>query len=863
MPSLVRWPTPQPPLLVGPTAQIVKPPPPIPDPVVGGTEITTAAEDWTGSDGAAWDAGRWATANGGTIDIQSNEGRMVSPSSPFASNDARALTGALTDYEILVRFRYTQLPNADLWVIIRGDTSAATYANGYMLAINQGGAGDQMLYKRVATANTLLGSVNTLTLVADTWYWVRLRAEGTTISAKLWQRGTTEPAGWGFQATSQTDVASGVPRFRPGSDGTPTACDVRLDHFRVGSLALAHAQTITDPVGITDDHARDLTRTITDPVGVTDAVVPAPRQISGLRLWLDNPDTLGLADGAAASAWTDISGLANNGGQATGTKQPVYRASASLPAAINGRGAFQFDGADDNFSITNADFLAATNAASGITVLAVAYSTSPDINNHDFLGIGITGTTHRFLAGVRGNPQKWALAGRRLDGDTLTALLGLTTVTAGWRLVAVTVDWANSDAFVYLNQTLDNSTTTFLADGTTSATNAGSAAVGSGCNGTLEFWHGYLAEVLVYDRALTATERQQVSDYLEVKYALGAGGTSHAQTITDPIGLVDSAAQQTDSARPLTDSLLLADAGASRDFTTVATDPLGITDTTAQDASGTLARTITDPLGLTDAASWIVTAAQTITDPVELRDIGIGSDIAHTLTDPVGLADAATQQISGTGTATFNDPLGITDPIAPAATYTRAVTDPVGVTDSHTRDLTRALTDPVGITDAVSRVQPVAQTIIDPVGILDSQAVDAAGQLSRTITDPVGIGDPRTVEQTTSRAYTDPIGSTDAATRLLAAAPEITDPLGLADPATQTSATQRATTDPVGLADSRLVDQTGPSDRTLTDPVGITDTVTYLVVDVTPRWVEHTATASGAVELVGVASGIVEGTSSL
>jgi hypothetical protein len=36
--------------------------------------------------------------------------------------------------------------------------------------------------------------------------------------------------------------------------------------------------------------------------------------------------------------------------------------------------------------------------------------------------------------------------------------------------------------------------------------------------GTDQFWWGDIAEVVIYDRALTTTERQQVEAYLKAKY---------------------------------------------------------------------------------------------------------------------------------------------------------------------------------------------------------------------------------------------------------------------------------------------------------------------------------------------------------
>lgn len=74
--------------------------------------------------------------------------------------------------------------------------------------------------------------------------------------------------------------------------------------------------------------------------------------------------TLGLADGAAVTSWTDSSGAGLTATQATGTKQPAYRAA---PTGFNGQPAVQFTGASSQFLAT-----AAFTATGTWTMYAVA-----------------------------------------------------------------------------------------------------------------------------------------------------------------------------------------------------------------------------------------------------------------------------------------------------------------------------------------------------------------------------------------------------------------------------------------------------------------------------------------------------------
>lgn len=82
------------------------------------------------------------------------------------------------------------------------------------------------------------------------------------------------------------------------------------------------------------------------PAAAARAVAFTPQSLSPL-IWLDATQ-LGLSDGASVSSFTDLSGNGNHFIQATGSKQPVFRATG-----INGRGAVEGDGVDDTLALAS------------------------------------------------------------------------------------------------------------------------------------------------------------------------------------------------------------------------------------------------------------------------------------------------------------------------------------------------------------------------------------------------------------------------------------------------------------------------------------------------------------------------------
>jgi methionine-rich copper-binding protein CopC len=220
--------------------------------------------------------------------------------------------------------------------------------------------------------------------------------------------------------------------------------------------------------------------------GITDTttwnfttITPPPAGVTGLALWLDASQLTGLSDGATLNTWNEMSGLGNHATRTAGA--PTYETNE-----LNGKPVVRFPvGNGASFS-----FPRMTNIRTVFWVL-----TQQNPNESKFL-LGDT-TDYHFHRGTVTPSKIWHstfTSSRIKDGTTSLnglAVNGTTTnLPVGWNLLSVTTtDVVNAS--------------TLSADRT---------------NG--RSWEGDIAEVLVYNRALSAVEVEQIGSYLTAKYGL-------------------------------------------------------------------------------------------------------------------------------------------------------------------------------------------------------------------------------------------------------------------------------------------------------------------------------------------------------
>ena len=222
-----------------------------------------------------------------------------------------------------------------------------------------------------------------------------------------------------------------------------------------------------------------------------------PPSIPNLALWLDASQITGLPDGTAVSQWSDASGQGHHAIQLLLQNRPIYRS-----AALNGRPVVRFDGSNDFLGLTG-------TIVSGSQARTVFFVARPDtvgnkgivdLGNGKTLGAGFL-VTPEYGVRVNGGSRLWLPS-----APTQAAQIGVVQF-AGTNTAGISL---------WINGTLRSATSTIAAPVQTS----GSGSVGTWTAGPVgsNNFDGDIAEIIVYGRALNATERQAVHQYLDTKY---------------------------------------------------------------------------------------------------------------------------------------------------------------------------------------------------------------------------------------------------------------------------------------------------------------------------------------------------------
>lgn len=259
----------------------------------------------------------------------------------------------------------------------------------------------------------------------------------------------------------------------------------------------------------------------------TSAQITDPRDLNGNVLWLDGSDVDGdfVAGGSFlnGTTWVDKSTA-----QFASASQS---AAASLPTIVtlfNGLTSVDFDG-NDFMDVDNGAFGMLRNVQSA-TIIGVL-STELDTNNRALRALMISSGANSAAtrAGISlfdtfgtsiGGSGEFGLAGRRLDSDGFERIEGGDVAAGELASMAGVFDYQAGELTLFVNGEAQTSVDSFQTPGNTSDTDSLNIRIGADAalNMPRGFYNGQIAELIVYDRALSATELADVEAYIAQKW---------------------------------------------------------------------------------------------------------------------------------------------------------------------------------------------------------------------------------------------------------------------------------------------------------------------------------------------------------
>lgn len=217
---------------------------------------------------------------------------------------------------------------------------------------------------------------------------------------------------------------------------------------------------------------------------------------SGMVLHLDVASLSGLSDGDPVSTgWADESGLGNNALPGAASNQPMYVADAG-----SGYPAVRFDGVDDYLEVAGLS----TGPQASVFIVFSHRRADPPVGKRDTLVSTFTGSSGIHLSSSRyvaSAPAPDYPSFNERDAATTT----VDTWANGWHRDEVTGDILKDRFYVGSAVYTGVSPKTNLWIGARDNTGAGAG-------------QNDIREVIVYNRALSASERRDVQRYLGLKY---------------------------------------------------------------------------------------------------------------------------------------------------------------------------------------------------------------------------------------------------------------------------------------------------------------------------------------------------------
>lgn len=205
---------------------------------------------------------------------------------------------------------------------------------------------------------------------------------------------------------------------------------------------------------------------------------------------------VGSSRNGFVTTWYDQSGNGYDASTSTATRQPkIYDSATNAITRRNNQVSLSIDGSDQ-LDFTNAGPL--TNNIGYFHFFGVGCNTNTTSIRAWFQTTTNSSANNRALVEFnRTTANRHGYSGRRLDAVASASIVSSSNYsTTNLQLYTVKVDYASSDIYLYRNGADVGSSTSFLTDGNTSATDA-AATYMFGSNGA-SFMIGSCSEIVIY-----------------------------------------------------------------------------------------------------------------------------------------------------------------------------------------------------------------------------------------------------------------------------------------------------------------------------------------------------------------------------
>jgi len=233
-----------------------------------------------------------------------------------------------------------------------------------------------------------------------------------------------------------------------------------------------------------------------------------PLTISNNVLWLDASDSSSvIRSGSNVTGWNDKSTSANNATNGGIGTYPTYTQTQ------NGKNVISFDGASQFLSLTSSKL---PNGTASFSVFLVGRSilSSASVQYIFRWGVSTIGGSYQLITtkSVSNITLQQDYSGSTASTDN-TNVNGSYFILSNVSTTSATAPHRNGTIFTSLNNYSYNINAT-----------GGTSFIGS-LNGSQFFLNGNIGEIIVYNRALTTNERQQIETYLSNKWNISTAVT--------------------------------------------------------------------------------------------------------------------------------------------------------------------------------------------------------------------------------------------------------------------------------------------------------------------------------------------------